>query len=36
MLNKQVSKVSKLVSLLLIFAIIFSGCGGTEVEQYFN
>ena len=36
MLNKQVSKVSKLVSLLLIFAIVFSGCGGTEVERYFN
>lgn len=36
MLNKQVSKVCKLVSLLLIFAIVFSGCGGTEVERYFN
>ena len=36
MLYKQISKVCKLVSLLLIFAIVFSGCGGTEVERYFN
>ena len=34
MLNRQVSKVCKLVSLLLVLVMVFSGCGGTEVERY--
>lgn len=34
MLSKQVLKACKLVSLLLVLAMVFSGCGGTEVERY--
>lgn len=34
MLSKQVLKVCKLVSLLLVLVMVFSGCGGTEVERY--
>ena len=34
MLNRWVPKGCKLVSLLLVLVIVFSGCGGTEVERY--
>lgn len=34
MLSKEVLKVCKLVSLLLVLVMVFSGCGGTEVERY--
>lgn len=34
MLSKQVLKACKLVSLLLVLVMVFSGCGGTEVERY--
>ena len=34
MLSKQVLKVCKLVSLLLVLVMVFSGCGGTEGERY--
>lgn len=34
MLSKQVLKVCKLVSLLLVLVMVFFGCGGTEVERY--
>ena len=34
MLSKRVLKVCKLVSLLLVLVMVFSGCGGTEVERY--
>lgn len=34
MLSKQVLKVCKLASLLLVLVMVFSGCGGTEVERY--
>ena len=34
MLSKEVLKACKLVSLLLVLVMVFSGCGGTEVERY--
>lgn len=34
MLNRWVPKGCKLVSLLLVLVMVFSGCGGTEVERY--
>ncbi len=34
MLSKQVLKACKLVSLLLVLVMVFSGCGGTEMERY--
>lgn len=34
MLSKQVLKTCKLVSLLLVLVMVFSSCGGTEVERY--
>lgn len=34
MLNRWIPKGCKLVSLLLVLVMVFSGCGGTEVERY--
>lgn len=34
MLSKRVSRVCKLVPLLLVLVMVCSGCGGTEVERY--